>query len=166
MARKNNNNRGKNNVNDDEEAIREMNKFLSKLLAETAKNLANAERNGVPLVLGFNFNIENGAMMPKGMRQNNQMAANAVQQPQARERNTGELVDVIENKGKVTVIAEMRGASGKEIEISCEGDYAEINAKSAGYHKMVKLPYNVDPKSMRYHFTNGVLEMTADKAAA
>jgi hypothetical protein len=80
MVRKNNNNRGKNNVNDDEEAIREMNKFLSKLLAETAKNLANAERNGVPLVLGFNFNIENGAMMPKGMRQNNQMTANAVQQ--------------------------------------------------------------------------------------
>ena len=164
MGKKKNRNNGKNDMNIDDAGMNDMNKFLSKLLAETAKNLANAERNGTPLVLGFNFNIENGAM-PKGARHGGQ-AARTEFMPQMKDRSAGELVDVIENKGTVTVIAEMRGASGKEIEISCEGNYAEINARSAGYHKMVKLPYSVNPKSVRYHFTNGILEMTAERAAA
>ena len=166
MAKKRDNKGKKNDINMDDETMRNMNRFLSDLLAETAKNIASAEANGMPVVLGFNFNIDNrGAPVAQNKgRKEAVEAGNAVQapyNPHVEQNTNNQLVDIMESKGVVTVIMEMRGSSEKEVEILCDGDHAEINAGK--YHKMVKLPYNVNPESIKYHFKNGILEMTVEK---
>lgn len=72
------------------------------------------------------------------------------------------LVDVVEGAKDIRVIAELPGASKKDIEIAAKGRNLVISAgtPSKKYRKELELPAQVDPDGWSSSFNNGVLELT------
>lgn len=77
------------------------------------------------------------------------------------------LVDVIEGKNEITVIAELPGVDKKDIRASGEGRELEIKVvtKERKYHKILDLPATVDFANTRAKYNNGVLEIILEKNA-
>ncbi len=77
------------------------------------------------------------------------------------------LIDVIEGKDEITVIAELPGVGKKDIRASGEGRELEIKVvtKERRYHKILELPATVDFANTRAKYNNGVLEIILEKNA-
>ena len=75
------------------------------------------------------------------------------------------LVDVIEDKHAIKVIAELPGASKEEIDLKTTPEKIEIkvDAKGRKYYKSVPLPARVKPLTAKASFKNGVLEVVAER---
>lgn len=81
------------------------------------------------------------------------------------EKEPGErepLVDIIQQKDKLTIIAELPGVAEKDIKINASGKNLEIrvDAGERKYARKLELPKAVDPKKMQKKYNNGVLELT------
>jgi HSP20 family protein len=81
------------------------------------------------------------------------------------EKEPGErepLVDIIQQKDKLTVIAELPGVAEKDIKINASGKNLEIRVDSGErkYSRKLELPRSVDPKKMQKKYNNGVLELS------
>jgi HSP20 family protein len=76
------------------------------------------------------------------------------------------LVDVLEEKDRLSVIAEVPGVEAQDIALHLEGDVLEIaaSAQDRKYRKEVLLPWVVDPGSVQSSYRNGVLEVRCRKA--
>ncbi len=83
---------------------------------------------------------------------------------------TGErepFVDVIEEKNRYIVAAELPGATKEEIELNAGDDWVEI--KTTGktrYRKRLSFDENIEPDSAKASFKNGVLEVIVNKKEA
>lgn len=75
------------------------------------------------------------------------------------------LVDVISEDGQVKVIAEVPGVDKTDIKLNVVGKTLSIRAESESrkYSKEVELPEEVDPKSAKASYKNGILEVTLSK---
>lgn len=75
------------------------------------------------------------------------------------------LVDVIEEKDKVKIIAELPGVSRDDINLKSKDGRLEIKVDAAGrkYHKVIELPCEVKSLSAKASYKNGVLEVTLDR---
>lgn len=75
------------------------------------------------------------------------------------------LVDVLDEGGRLVVIAELPGVEEKDIHLKVEGDILEIvaSSKDRKYQKEVLLPSAVDPESLESSYRNGVLEIRLAK---
>ncbi len=75
------------------------------------------------------------------------------------------LVDVLDEKDSVRVIAEIPGVEKKDISLSASDRSLTISVDSdkRRYYKDVELPDDVDSKSAKAKYTNGVLEVTLTK---
>ncbi len=75
------------------------------------------------------------------------------------------LVDIITTDDEVKVIIEMPGVNKDDIRLTATEKSLTINAQSAErkYSKKVELPEEVDPKSARSTYKNGILEVTFNK---
>ena len=71
------------------------------------------------------------------------------------------LVDVIEGKADVSVIAELPGVGKEHIKINASETSVVIDAKlhDRNYHKVIALPCKVFPESAKATYKNGVLEV-------
>ena len=71
------------------------------------------------------------------------------------------LVDVMEEKDHLVVIAELPGVDEKDIHLNVEGSILNISASTGDrtYRKKVALPVVTDPGSMKSSYRNGVLEI-------
>jgi HSP20 family protein len=80
---------------------------------------------------------------------------------------TGErepFVDVIDEKERYIVAAELPGAKKEEIELNAGGDWLEIKTTGkARYRKRLSFDESVEPDSARASFKNGVLEVIISK---
>ncbi len=78
------------------------------------------------------------------------------------------LVDVLNNNGNIRVIAEVPGVDKKDIKLNCSERMLTISIDAEGrkYYKDVELPEDVDPKTAKAKYTNGVLEVTLTKVKA
>lgn len=76
------------------------------------------------------------------------------------------LVDVIEEKDRVKVIAELPGVSKEDINLKCSEEQIEIKVDTLErkYHKAIKMPCRVKSLSAKANYKNGVLEITLDRA--
>lgn len=76
------------------------------------------------------------------------------------------LVDVIDGKENVIVIAEVPGVDKKDVKMRSEGWVLQIrvNAKGRKYKKDLELPTSVDMKAAKATYNNGVLEIVIPKA--
>lgn len=71
------------------------------------------------------------------------------------------IVDVMEEKGDVVVVADLPGVEKGDIELNAI-DVAltiDVDSERRKYHKEVRLPAKVDPDSAKASYKNGVLEV-------
>ncbi len=75
------------------------------------------------------------------------------------------LIDVIEEEGEIKVLAELPGVDKEDISLFLAEGTLTISVDTAGrkYFKELDLPVEVDEKSARSTFSNGVLETTLTK---
>ncbi|OGW12729.1 MAG: hypothetical protein A3G93_01125 [Nitrospinae bacterium RIFCSPLOWO2_12_FULL_45_22] len=78
------------------------------------------------------------------------------------------IVDIVDGKRRVLVIAEMPGVSEEEINIDIAGDVLLLLAshKDKKYSNEIFLPARVKRETMKYIYKNGLLEITIDKELA
>lgn len=71
------------------------------------------------------------------------------------------LIDVMETKDEVHVIAEMPGVERKDVQLEATESRLDIKAEneSRKYSESVELPVKVDPHSAKATYRNGVLEV-------
>jgi len=75
------------------------------------------------------------------------------------------LVDVIDEKDRVVVIAELPGIDKDKIDIRIKDNKLIIKAKNKDrkYYKEIELPAEVKPETAKAKYRNGVLEVTIEK---
>src|SRR5688572_15860151 len=76
------------------------------------------------------------------------------------------LTDVIEDASQVAVTVEMPGVGKDDIGLHMTEDSLEISVdtEKRKYHKRVKLPTKVEPKTTKATYNNGILDVTVRKA--
>ena len=71
------------------------------------------------------------------------------------------LVDVIESKNKIKIVAEIPGVSKKDINLDINVRQLKISTSSTKkYHKVINFSNYVDPSSAKAMYNNGILEIT------
>ncbi len=75
------------------------------------------------------------------------------------------LVDVIDEKDKVTIIAEIPGVEKDKISVRIKDNKLIIRAedKDRKYYKEIELPPGVKPETAKARYKNGILEVTIEK---
>jgi len=74
------------------------------------------------------------------------------------------LVDVFEDKDEVWIIVELPGVEKDKIKVKAEPTKVIVKASnSKKYYKEIELPAEVDPKSAKAQYRNGVLEIRLKK---
>lgn len=76
------------------------------------------------------------------------------------------LVDVMSENDVVRVVAELPGVDKSDINLSCTENLLTISVdtEKRRYHKALTLPAEVEPKSAKAKYRNGVLEVILEKA--
>jgi len=77
------------------------------------------------------------------------------------------LIDVLEEKDEVIVVAEFAGFNRENLRIHVRNQRLTLSAEALDrkYHKSLNLPTGVIPKSVRTAYKNGVLEIRLRKGA-
>ena len=71
------------------------------------------------------------------------------------------LVDIIEGKNKIKIVAEIPGVSKKDINLDINDRQLKISTNSEKkYHKVINFSNYVDPSSAKAIYNNGILEIT------
>ncbi|MEK6975499.1 MAG: archaeal heat shock protein Hsp20 [Candidatus Thermoplasmatota archaeon] len=75
------------------------------------------------------------------------------------------LTDVIDSEKEIAITMELPGVEKKDINVHMTDDDLEIGVDNERrkYHKRVKLPAKVDPKTTKATYTNGILDVTVQK---
>ncbi len=75
------------------------------------------------------------------------------------------LVEVYEEKDKVTIVAELPGVEKDDIDVRVRDRKLIIKAegKERKYYKEIELPEDVKPETAKAKYKNGVLEITIEK---
>lgn len=75
------------------------------------------------------------------------------------------LTDVIEDAKQVAITMELPGVEKKDINVHMTDEELEISVDNElrKYHKRVRLPTKVDPKTTKATYTNGILDVTVQK---
>ncbi len=75
------------------------------------------------------------------------------------------LVDVIDEKDRIVVVAELPGIDKDKIDIRIKDNKLIIKAKDKDrkYYKEIELPAEVKPETAKAKYKNGVLEITIEK---
>lgn len=78
------------------------------------------------------------------------------------------LTDVIDEGGRLAITMEMPGVERKDIDLNMTESELEIavDTEHRKYHKVLRLPAKVDPKTTKATYTNGVLDVTVKKVDA
>jgi len=75
------------------------------------------------------------------------------------------LTDVFDEEKEVLVLAEVPGVSAEKIKTQIKGDILTIEAEDSDrkYYKEIVLPKNIDPRTLKSKYKNGVLEIRIAK---
>ncbi|ABM81090.1 archaeal heat shock protein Hsp20 [Hyperthermus butylicus] len=143
-----------------EEMIREMERLAEAMLGGFETRMPRGEFKG-PIVYGVRITIgpdgrpiieEFGNVKRRGRRA---IIEEAVEP----------LVEVIDEKDKVVVIAEIPGVEKDKIDIRIKDGKLIIRAedRERKYYKEIELPPNIKPETAKAKYKNGVLEVTIEK---
>lgn len=131
------------------EMMREMNELHAEDLA----------RPGKPLVYGFSMHVG-----PDGKPRIEEFGnVSSKQQKIKVEREP--LVDVIDGEKEITVIAELPGVDKNEVRLNCQKNSLSISVADPErrFRKDLRLPAEVDSKSVKAKLKNGMLEVVLTK---
>lgn len=134
----------------------EFDKLFEDMLADIGKVKAEP---GKPLVYGFSFRMGQDGK-PQFEEFGNVKPGKGVEQKRE------PLVDVIDGKSEVTVIAELPGVDRKDVKLNAAGDQLSLNVTDPDrpYAKNVRLPAEVVESSAKASLKNGILEVVFKKA--
>jgi len=76
------------------------------------------------------------------------------------------LIDVLEEKNEIIVVAEFAGFTSENLKINVKNQQLTLSAQALGrkYHKSLNLPKRVNPNNIFAQHKNGVLEIRLKKA--
>lgn len=131
----------------------DLNTFINKLFDEII------ETNGMPPGPGETYKFE-VSVNQDGITITPNMKGQQVQAIKMEEREP--LVDVIERKDGVFVVAELPGAEKKDIELHADHERLSMKAGAGKkvFNKLVPLPSKVDPTTAIAVYNSGVLEIS------
>ncbi|OYT54761.1 MAG: heat-shock protein Hsp20 [Candidatus Altiarchaeales archaeon ex4484_2] len=71
------------------------------------------------------------------------------------------LIDIIEGKKELTIVAELPGVEKEDIILRLEDNtlIIDVDGEERRYHKRLPLPANVEEGDMTYTYKNGILEV-------
>ena len=115
-----------------------------------------------PYVYGFSVKIgPDGKPVIREFGNKPKIAEKGVKVSEEREP----LVDIIEGKKDVKIVAELPGVSKEDIKLNCGEENLEIRVDTPErkYYKSVKLPCKVRPTTAKASYKNGVLEVVIER---
>ena len=76
------------------------------------------------------------------------------------------LIDIIEGKKELTIVAELPGVEREDINLRLEGNtlIIDVDREERRYYKRLQLPKNVTEEGMAYIYKNGILEVKLRRA--
>lgn len=144
-----------------EEMMRELERITSRFVEEyTPLSLVPREIKG-PIVYGVRITIgPDGRPVIEEFGNVKRVGRKAVI-----EDTMEPLVDVIDEKDRVVVVAELPGIDKDKIDIRIKDNKLIIKArdKDRKYYKEIELPAEVKPETAKARYRNGVLEVTIEK---
>ena len=72
-------------------------------------------------------------------------------------------IDILEDDNTITVIAEIKGADKKNIDVKVLKDRETLVIKAPEYFREIKLPSKVNPSKAKARYKHGVLEIVLEK---
>ena len=152
---------------DFDEEFEHMQEMMERMMQDAMKDAEKGRRTeGRPLVYGFSLRIgPDGKPMMEEFGNVKKGAGEGKDAADEREP----LVDIINRKDEVTVIAEVPGVEKHEIKtrLSRQGDVLNIQVDNPErrYKKVLKLPAKVRSSGASASYKNGVLEVRLKKVA-
>lgn len=154
-----------------DEVFREIEEEFSRLIEEDIEELVRRAREGGAKMRGPYFYGVRITIGPDGVprvEEFGNIKITRAGRPVIREE-IEPMVDVIEHEDEVWVVADMPGVEKNKIKVrvSHDGRRLIIRAENGKkYYKEVELPAEVDPKSAKATYKNGVLEVKLKKKSA
>lgn len=134
---------------------------MDEMMEKMMKDLASGGNTGGPVYYGFRITVgpdgkprfeEFGNMRPglKGPEISDQIEP---------------IVDVIDQRDEVVVVADLPGVEKEDIRLSAVGDLltVSVDTERRKYHKEIRLPAKVEPETAKASYKNGVLEVRLKK---
>lgn len=136
---------------------------VRKMAEEMMKGLSNVQPDGKPFVHGFKVH-----MGPDGRPRIENFGNRTINTPDGSPSISEErepLTDLIEGDDDVAVTVELPGVEKNNIDLNVTGDILEITVNATGrkYHKRVDLPCDVQPKTTKATYKNGILDVVVKR---
>ncbi len=141
-----------------DERFRRMQQYMNRIIRDAMEGkLSGIE--GKPYIYGWSIRIG-----PDGKPEVREFG-NVPTRPGITEEVREPLVDVIESDDKISVTAEVPGVKKEDIDLEVTENTLRIkvDTKDRKYYKEVELPAEVDPKSAKATYQNGVLDVEIKK---
>ncbi len=144
-----------------DELMREMERMMTRMLEEYEMPRPGITEIKGPIVYGFRITIgPDGRPIIEEFGNVKRVGRRAVI-----EEAIEPLVDVIDEKDRVVVVAELPGIDKDKIDIRIKDGKLIIRArdKDRKYYKEIELPPGIKPETAKAKYRNGVLEITIEK---
>ena len=133
---------------------------VRRMAEEMMNGLSNIQPDGKPFVHGFKVH-----MGPDGRPQIEGFGNKSIKTPTGKPSISEErepLTDIIEGDTDVAVTVEIPGVEKKDIDLNITQENIEITVDSTNrkYHKTLKLPCEVKPKTTKATYKNGILDVS------
>jgi len=131
---------------------------IRRMTEEMMRMFSNAQP-GKPIVHGFKINIG-----PDGKPKIEDFGNKQVKSPKGKPTISDErepLTDIIEGDTDVAVTVEIPGVEKQDIDLNVTNEEIEIKVNNIKrkYHKIIKLPCDVVPKTTKATYKNGILDI-------
>ncbi len=138
----------------------EIERMMKEMRGLDMNELEKKSRKGKSFVMGYSITIG-----PDGKPVIREFGDKPTITPKGTEDKREPLVDIIEEKNKIKVIAELPGVSKADIELNATEKNLEIKVENAErkYYKSVELPAKIKPDTADAKYNNGVLEVSIEK---
>ncbi|MCD6480921.1 MAG: Hsp20/alpha crystallin family protein [Thermoplasmata archaeon] len=145
-----------------DERFRRMSHYMNRIMRDAMEGKMPSPEEGGPFIYGWSMRIgpDGKPHIQEFGNIPGKTGATGIQE-EVREP----LVDVIESDDKISVTAEVPGVSKEDIELEVVDDVLRIkvDTENRKYYKEVKLPAEVDEKSAKATYQNGVLDVELKK---
>ncbi|MCD6171230.1 MAG: Hsp20/alpha crystallin family protein [Thermoplasmata archaeon] len=145
---------------DFDERFRKMQKYMNKIIRDAMEGRMPAGE-GKPIIYGWSMRVG-----PDGKPHFTEFGNVTKERMLAEEPVREPLVDVIESNDKISVTAEVPGVEKKDINLEIIDNnklIIKVETAERKYYKEVELPAEVDEKSAKATYQNGVLDVELKK---
>lgn len=138
----------------------EMERMMKEMRGLNMDDLEKRAREGKSFVRGYSITVG-----PDGKPVVREFGDKPTVTPKGTEEKREPLVDIIEEKNKIKVIAELPGVSKADIDLNATEKNLEIKVENAErkYYKSIELPAKIKPDTADAKYNNGVLEVSIEK---